>query len=120
MSTVVVVYFAKVAEAKISKKIGSLVFQLLLGLAMAVAAIVWAQREGTLGAGVIAPTSVAIMLSTALLFFVSQRMTPVGDLKVKVGDKLLAFASTTSEGVAFNSEELAGRRILLKFFRGGW
>lgn len=120
VGTFVVIYFAKVAEAKISKKVGPLVFQMLLGLAMAVGAIVWAQQEGTLGAAVIAPSSLAIMFSTALLFFVSQRMTPVGDLKVKVGDRLLPFAATTSEGVAFQSEELADRRILLKFFRGGW
>jgi hypothetical protein len=115
-----VIYFAKVAEAKISKTIGLLVSQMLVGMAMAVSAIAWAQQEGTLGAAVIAPSSVAIMLSFSLLFFLSQRKTPVGDIKVKVGDKLLPFASTTSEGVAFQSEELADRRILLKFFRGGW
>ncbi len=117
---VVVVYFAKVAAAKIAKSVGLLVFEFVLGLAMAAASIAWAHQHGALGAAVIAPASVAITLSTLMLFLISQRMTPVGDLKVKVGDRLLPFAATTSEGAAFQSEELADRRILLKFFRGGW
>ena len=117
---IVVSYFSKVAEAKLTHKIGFWVVSLFLGLAMALGSIIWGQQSGALGAAVIAPASFATMLSSMLLFFLSQRKTPIGDLRVKVGDKLLPFAAKTSEGVAFQSEELADRRILLKFFRGGW
>lgn len=116
----VVNYFSKIAQAKIGHEIGTLVSQLLLGIALAGAAIVLAVQNGALGAAVIAPAAFATMLSTMLLYFLTQRKTPVGDLKVKVGDKLLAFEAKTSEGMGFHTEELADRRILLKFFRGGW
>ena len=117
---IVVSYFSKVAEAKLSHKIGGWVVSLMVGLATAVASIVWGLQSGSLGAAVIAPASLAIALSSGMLYLFSLRKTPVGELKVKVGDKLLPFSATTSEGVAFQSEELADRRILFKFFRGGW
>ena len=40
--------------------------------------------------------------------------------EVQVGDTLLAFEAVTSEGAQFRSDSLAGKRALLKFFRGGW
>lgn len=120
VGTTAVVYFSKVAEAKLSKDIGGWVLLFVLGLTMAVASMVVAQQQGALGAAVIAPAGFAITTSLALLFFLSQRKTPIGDLRVKVGDTLLAFTALTPEGVLFSSEVLADRRILLKFFRGGW
>ena len=113
-------YFSKVAEAKLTKEIGLIVSQFLVGLGMAVGSIVFAWHHGVLGAAVIAPASLAITTSGLLLFLLSQRKTPVGDLKVKVGDTLLPFSATTAEGAPFDSADLSGRRILLKFFRGGW
>jgi hypothetical protein len=120
VGTTTVVYFSKVAEAKLSKDIAGWVLLFVLGLAMAVASIAFAQHKGVLGAAVLVPAGFAITTSLSLLFFLSQRKTPVGDLKVKVGDTLLPFAALTPEGVAFSSEDLSGRRLLLKFFRGGW
>lgn len=117
---ITVSYFSKVAEAKLTHEIGFWVVSLVLGLAMAASSIVWGPQSGTLGAGVIAPAAIAIAMSSMMLFFFSQRKTPIGDLKVKVGDKLLPFAAKTSEGATFQSGELSDRRILLKFFRGGW
>ena len=62
----------------------------------------------------------ALFMGCAFFWLFSQRKTPVGDLKVKVGDKLLNFSAITSEGAAFNTDTLKGRRTLIKFFRGGW
>ena len=62
----------------------------------------------------------ALFMGGAFFWLFSQRKTPIGNLKVKVGDKLLGFSATTSEGSAFNSDSLKGKRTLLKFFRGGW
>ncbi|MBL4632367.1 MAG: hypothetical protein JKY56_00765 [Kofleriaceae bacterium] len=117
---VVVTYFSKVAQAKIGNEIGGLVLQLALGLALAAVSIVYALQKGALDAAVIAPATLATMFSSMLLYLLSQRKTPVGDLKVKVGDTLLAFEAKTSDGMRFHTSELADRRILLRFFRGGW
>lgn len=113
-------YFSKIAEGKVRPQIVGLVLQLLIGLGLATSAIVFAVQKDVLGAAVIVPVAIGGMLSTMLLYFLSQRKTPIGELKIKVGDKLLAFESMSSEGARFHSEELADRRILLKFFRGGW
>ena len=94
---------------------------LWFGLGLAVAAVGWdVFRAGTVRVAVVLPAAFAMMMSAFFLFVLSQRKTPVGDLKVKVGDKLLAFEALTSEGAQFSSSELAEKRTLLKFFRGGW
>jgi hypothetical protein len=61
-------------------------------------------------------------LAFATLFFVlySRRHTPVGELRVAVGDRLLPFAATAADGTDFHTDALAGKRVLLKFFRGHW
>ncbi len=117
---VVVNYFSKIADGKIRPEIGGFVVQIFLGLALVAAATVVAVQDGALGAAVIAPAAFATMLCLMLFYFLSIRKTPVGDLKVKVGDRLLAFEAKTSEALPFHTDELADRRILLKFFRGGW
>ena len=103
-----------------ARPVGSVILQ-LLGICLAVAALVWSFRDGgSPGAAVIAPGALALMMGSFFLWLLSQRKTPVGDLKVAVGDKLLSFESTTSYGALFNTDSLAGNRTLLKFFRGGW
>jgi len=116
----VVAYFAQIPQAKVQPRIAGLVTRLLLGIGLAGAAIAWGIRSGSAGVAVIAPAALATMLASMVLWLLTQRKTPVGDLTVKVGDKLLAFEATTAEGGRFHSDELAGRRTLLKFFRGGW
>jgi hypothetical protein len=121
--TTVVLYFRTVPEGHVRPEITDLVVKMLAGLALAATAIGW---QLTAGAGVVgtlivgAPAAFAMMLATMLLYFLSQRMTPVGDLKVSVGDPLLAFSAATAEGTPFHTDQLAGKRTLLKFFRGGW
>ncbi len=117
---VVANYFSKIAQAKIDNEVGGLVVQLALGLALAAASIVYALQKGALDTAVIAPATLATMLSSMLLYLLSQRKTPVGDLRVKVGDTLLAFEAKTSDGMRFHTSQFSDRRILLKFFRGGW
>lgn len=120
----VVAYFGTIAEAKVPVKVGGVVFKMIGGLGLAIGALVALARGegvGIVGSiAVIAPAAFAAVLAMTLLFFLSQRRTPVGDIKVKVGDTLLAFETTTAAGVPFHTDELAGKRTLLKFFRGGW
>ena len=114
-------YLATIPRGKVPvRPLGSIILQ-CVGIGLAVSAIVWSyQGSGSSGAAVIAPAAFALMMGTAFLWLLTQRKTPIGDLKVKVGDKLLAFEATTSEGAGFHTDELAGKRTLLKFFRGGW
>ncbi|MBT3224675.1 MAG: hypothetical protein HN945_12930 [Deltaproteobacteria bacterium] len=115
------VYLGKIPGGRVPERPSGSVFLQCVGIGLAFSAIVWSyQSTGSAGAAVITPAAVALMMGPAFLWLLSQRKTPLGDLKVKVCDQLLPFAAVTSEGVGFHTDELAGKRILLKFFRGGW
>ncbi len=116
----VVAYFRTIPQGTVPVKITSLVLKLCSGIGLAAAAIAWSYQSGTLGVAVIAPAALAIMMASMILWLLTLRKTPIGDIKVKVGDKLLGFKATTSEGISFSTNELAGKRTLIKFFRGGW
>ncbi len=116
-----VAYLSKIPRGAVpARPIGSIILQ-CVGIGLAVSAINWSyQVGGGFGVAVLAPAAFALMMGGAFLWLLTQRKTPIGDLKVEVGDKLLSFEATTSEGSGFHTDELAGKRTLLKFFRGGW
>ncbi len=116
----VVVYFKTIPQGTVPVHVTRLVLQMLIGIGAALAAVGWAYQAGSLHVLVIVPAVFAIMLASMILWLLTLRKTPIGDLKVTEGDKLLAFEATTSDGTPFHSDELAGKRTLLKFFRGGW
>ncbi len=102
------------------RPIGTIMLQ-LGGAGLAIAAIAWSLRDGgTPGAAVIVPAALALMMGLGFIALLTQRKTPIGEIKVKVGDSLLPFAAQNSDGSAFHSDSLTGSRVLLKFFRGGW
>ena len=114
-------YFATIPRGTVPVKIGGLVVRLSVGVALAALAILSSsQGAGSAGALVIAPAAFAMVMGSAVLWLLTQRKTPIGDLKVAVGDKLLPFETTASDGAKFRSDDLVGKRTLLKFFRGGW
>ena len=116
-----VVYLRTIPRGKVPESVASLVTGLLVGVGLAVAAIVWSVLgTGSAGVAVIVPAAFALFMGGFFLWVVTQRKTPVGDLQLQVRDQLLAFEARTSEGAAFSTAELAGKRTLLKFFRGGW
>ena len=103
-----------------ARPVGAVIMQ-VGGTALAIAGVAWSFRGGgSPGAATIAPAAVAATMGPLFLFILSQRKTPVGNIRVKVGDTLPAFAATTADGGAFNTDSLAGTRVLLKFFRGSW
>ena len=116
-----VAYFIKVYDnATPQRPVGSMILE-VGGALSAVAAIVLSFADGgSPGAGVIVPAALALPMGLLFPALMSQRKTPVGDLRVEVGDSMLPFRAQTSEGVPFDSDELLGRRVLFKFFRGGW
>lgn len=55
------------------------------------------------------------------LWLIPQRHLPKGTLNVAVGDALLRFKAWDHTGNAFDSAtSFAGKRVMLKFFRGHW
>jgi len=114
-------YLATIPSGKVPvRPVGAVVLQ-LAGVGLAIFAVVWSFRGGGApGIAVILPAAFAVMMAAFFLYLFSLRRTPVGDLKVQVGDTLLAFEAMTADGDQFTSESLAGKRTLLKFFRGGW
>lgn len=69
---------------------------------------------------VFAVAAPALIMAALFAWLYSQRATPAGRLRVTEGQPLRPFTATTSEGAAFDTAALAGRRVLLKFFRGHW
>jgi hypothetical protein len=114
-------YLATVPSGNVpARPIGGITLQ-ITGICLAIAGIVWSLRDGgSPGVAVIAPSAVALMMGPLFLYLLTQRKTPIGELKVEVADALLPFAATTSAGAAFHTDSLAGKRTLLKFFRGSW
>ena len=98
--------------------LGSIISQ-GLGMALAVAGVAW-WLAGYGSPVVLAPALPAIGLGLFFYWLLGQRKTPIGDLKVEVGGKLIPFSAVTAEGGSFSTDEFAGNRVLLKFFRGGW
>jgi len=115
-----VAYMATVPSGKVPPKPwGHLAAQAIGGL-MAVGGLAGALRGG---GGLIAPallSGTAVTMSGLFFFLYSQRSTPVGEIRVTVGDRLRPFTATTPDGRRFDSASLEGRRVLLKFFRGHW
>ena len=102
------------------RPLGSIIMQ-CLGIGLAVSAILSRdQNSGLAVVAVIIPAFFAMMMGLIFLWLLTQRKTPIGQIKVKIGDKLLPFEAATSEGAVFHSDELAGKRVIMKFFRGGW
>lgn len=114
-------YLATIPSGKVPvRPVGAIGLQ-LVGVGLAIAAIVWGYRDGgSPGIAAFVPAALAVMMASVFFYVFSLRRTPIGDLKVQVGDTLLAFETMTSEGDPFRSASLAGKRTLLKFFRGGW
>lgn len=92
---------------------------LSVGLALAVGgAAVGLGRDGS--AAALGPAVGAVGFGAFFFWLLSQRKTPVGDIKVAVGDSILPFEAVSAGGARWHTDDLARRRVLLKFFRGGW
>ncbi len=111
-----VLYFRSVVRVQVSRTSAGHLLAQSTALILGVAGIIGSGGSGAaLGPGI-----AAILLSAMFFALYSQRRTPVGELRVAVGQRLLPFAATSSDGTAFHTDALAGRRVLLKFFRGHW
>lgn len=66
------------------------------------------------------PIGFTLTLGGLFFFLLSQRKTPLGEIRVSVGEQILPFNAKTPGGESFASVSLEGQRYLLKFFRGFW
>ena len=92
------------------------VIAFLLAAALGVAAYV----KGTSIPGGI-PPFIAILIGLFMPFtiYISPQTTDAAKL-IKVGDTLPHFTALDDKGVTFDSKELDGQLVLIKFFRGHW
>ena len=112
-----VAYFARLPSGNIpARPVGSVLAQ-VASLAVALYAILLGPAPS---AAVYGLGGLAVVSAGLFLWLLTQRKTPVGDIRVKVGDALLPFAVSTDGGATFRSEDLMGKRTLFKFFRGSW
>lgn len=116
-----VFYFRAIPRGTVSKKVGTFRTGLLTGAAFCLIGLVFGIAESTtMNAMTYVTAIVGLFVSVSMLWLLTQRRVPEGDLKIVVGDPLIAFDAKFSDGSAFNTNEFANRRILLKFYRGGW
>ena len=114
-------YFSTIPSNKVPEKPVALITLLSVGALLGIISIIVSVQTSLLSlTSVIIPSALSLFLAAAVFWLLSQRKTPIGDIKVKVGDQMLPFNATTSEGREFHTSELDGKRTLLKFFRGGW
>jgi hypothetical protein len=62
----------------------------------------------------------AVGIALVLIYLTATGAQRVDGDMIEVGDKIPAFSAQDDDGNTFNMESLAGRRVLLKFFRGHW
>ena len=117
----IILYFRTIPRGTVPKKVGGFAAKLVIGVAIS-ALGVYLGLTGVGSAGVLTYVLavLGIFMGGFVLWILPQRHTPLGEIKVAVGDKFLPFAAITWQGAPFDSSELNGKRTLLKFFRGGW
>ena len=117
----IILYFRTIPRGTVPREIGGFATKLVVGVALsALGLYLGLTGEGSAGVLTYVPAVFGIFFGGFILWVLPQRKTPLGDIKVAEGDKLPAFTAATSQGALFDSSELDGKRILLKFFRGGW
>jgi len=118
LNTALVHYFSKLKQNKAAKN------PVFLKIAMAISSLlsVWAistlfTTPTSLISTVLIIVIALLVLSTSAMFtfFLATAETPIGGIKIAVGDDLLTFKTEN-----FDSSSLAGKRTLLKFYRGSW
>ena len=116
-----IVYFATILRSEVPRRPVSYVIVQIISLLMSISPFFFLDGVSPIGkTAIITLALFALAMSAFFLWVLTQRKTPIGDLKVKVGDQILPFTAVTSDNTPFQTDQLAGKRILLKFFRGGW
>ena len=118
-------YLRRIAAGQVPRRPWADGLAMAAGAVLAIVAVGWAVGLGPwagegLALGVVILAGLAVGLAGFFAYLIANAALPDGELIVRVGDPLPAFASWTHTGEPFASASLAGDRVLLKFFRGHW
>ncbi|MEE8151259.1 MAG: peroxiredoxin family protein [Nitrosomonadaceae bacterium] len=114
-------YFSTISRNKVPENVIVLRVSIIIGIVLVIIAL-FTGIPGSVGSviGIILLAIITIFLGSFILWMLSQLKTPIGNIKVKVGDTILPFETKNSDGENFSTSQLRGKRTLLKFFRGAW
>ena len=110
-----VVYFSTIVKHQVPERPVGFIGALIIGIALSSTAL-W--MEVTVGIAI--PAVLSILTGVIFLWILTLRKTPLGDIKVKVGDTVFPFKSQTDANQPFDETAFQGKRTLLKFHRGAW
>ncbi len=111
----IVWYFVVINKEKVPVSVGPFAAALLLGMATSLVGVGLSP-----GLTTALPAGVGVALGGFILWLLTQRRLPDGELVVGVGDPMPALVATDDTGADFDLASLKGRRVMLKFFRGSW
>ncbi len=120
----IVAYLKTVPKGTVPKSVKPLFSKLALGVIISLISLCYGITQvGLDGFWTFIPYFLIVfpvLFGSLIMWFLTQRKTPLGNIAIQVGDPIIPFTALDSEGGNFSSEEFSGRRILLKFFRGEW
>lgn len=112
-------YFRQIAQETVPRRPWMHIGLQVAALGLAVASVL-RMSWGLSAVPVVLLASTAAIASGGFLWLLSQAPTPDQKIKLEVGNPLLPFTATDSEGNPFDSASLADQRVLFKFYRGAW
>jgi hypothetical protein len=110
-----VVFMNAIKQVKVEERRGFA--NVILGVSALVGVFAFTRSPGILG-GVLAGLPVVVALTFAVLYVLRGQSTQAPALAV--GQPLIDFTAPNEQGEAFTLSSLAGKPVLLKFFRGHW
>ena len=108
-------YFVTIANENVPESIGPHGSAFAVGGVLGVGGMLLAPGAATFGFG-----GMAVFFAVFLLWLLGQRRTPDGELIAKIGEVLPELAAPNQNGDMVSLDDLRGRRVLLKFYRGHW
>ncbi|MBT3134392.1 redoxin domain-containing protein [Alteromonas sp. ALT199] len=116
-----VLYFAKVKKRRTPKVPVLFITALAIGSLLSTIAIILTVQSLSSGSLLVfLMSAMPLMMTTVFFVTFKEAKPPLGNLQVKVGDKVPQFQAKNIDGTVFDANHLIGQRTLLKFFRGSW
>ncbi|MCP4810335.1 MAG: hypothetical protein GY913_04760 [Proteobacteria bacterium] len=108
-------YFAVIVVEKAPANIGAFAASIVLGMGLSGAGLALTPTAWT-WVGFVATAS----MGGFILWLLTQRRLPDGELVVDVGDPMPPLTAATDTGTPFDLASLRGKRVMVKFFPGSW
>jgi hypothetical protein len=108
-------YLLTIAKETVPESVAPLAISELVGLAFGVVGMALEPSVLTIGLFVMGGSMAGL-----LLYFLSIRMLPDGDLIANVDAPMPPLVATDHAGQPFDLNDLRGKRVMFKFFRGSW